>query len=260
MRPYLSHQHPILFAHRGGAALWPENTMAAFAGAFDLGIRYMETDVHLTADGVVVAFHDHTLDRLTNGSGRVDQWRWPDLRRLDAAAGFQAENGYPLRGTGLGVLRFEDLVAAFPDALWNVDMKQSAVVEPFADLVMRLGLEDRVMGSSFYDSRLRRFRRVTGGRVATSAGPREVAKMAAAARIGRSAHIDADALQIPQRTGPFGLVNDRLLSVAAASGIAVHVWTVNDAPSMRSLFDAGVDGIMSDRPDVLVAVAHERPS
>jgi glycerophosphoryl diester phosphodiesterase len=258
MKPYLSGEHPIRFAHRGGAGLWPENTMPAFQGAYDLGIRYMETDVHLSADGVIVVFHDHELDRLTDGTGKVGDWRWSELRHLDAAYGFEPEADYPQRGRGAGIPRLDELVAAFPDVCWNVDMKHTPVVDALADFVAAHGAEDRVLASSFYDHRLRRFRRATGGRVATSAGPVEVARMAGAARLGRSASIKADALQIPEQTGRMGLVTRGLIDAAHAADVAVHVWTINDALSMHRLLDLGVDGIMTDRPDVLVDVVSQR--
>lgn len=258
MRPYLSGEHPIRFAHRGGAGLWPENTMTAFTGSYELGVRYMEIDVHVTADGVIVVFHDHVLDRLTNGTGRVDQWRWEDLRRLDNASGFQPENGFPLRGIGIGIVRLDEAVDAFPDVRWNIDMKHGAVVGPLAEFVLANELQERVMGSSFYDARLRRFRQRTGGAVATSAGPTQVAAVQLAARLGRTANITADALQIPERAGRLAVVTKRLVDTAHRSDVAVHVWTINDTESMHRLLDLGVDGIISDRPDLLVEAIEER--
>jgi glycerophosphoryl diester phosphodiesterase len=258
MKPYLSREHPIRFAHRGGAGLWPENTMLAFQSAYDLGIRYMETDVHLSADGVIVVFHDHDLDRLTNGTGKVGDWRWSDLRVLDAAYGFQPEADYPRRGRGECIPRLDELVAAFPDVCWNIDMKHTPVVDALADFVGARGAADRVLASSFYDHRLWRFRRASGGRVATSAGPAEVARMAGAARLGRSASIKADALQVPESVGRQRLVNSKLVDAAHAAGVAVHVWTINDAESMSRLLDLGVDGIITDRPDVLIEVVSQR--
>jgi glycerophosphoryl diester phosphodiesterase len=249
VRPYLTGEHPIRFAHRGGAAIAPENTMAAFGGAYDLGIRYMETDVHLTADGVVVVFHDHELDRLTNGSGKVEEWRWDDLRLLDAGYSFEVDGEFPYRGKGERIPRLDEVMAEFPDTRWNIDMKHTPVVEALAHLIIEASAEDRVMAASFYDHRLRAFRRASGGRVATSTGPMELARLALAARLGRSARIEADALQIPKR-----VVSSRLVAAAHRADAQVHVWTIDDAPTMRGLLDIGVDGIMSDRPDVLVDV------
>jgi glycerophosphoryl diester phosphodiesterase len=227
--------------------------MAAFGGAYDLGIRYMETDVHLTADGVVVVFHDHSLDRLTNGSGKVEDWRWADLQHLDAGYSFGADDGFPFRGSDQRIPRLDELMATFPDVRWNIDMKHTPVVEPLAAVVIESAAEDRVMAASFYDHRLRRFRRATAGRVGTSAGPSEVAKVALGSRLGRSVHITADALQIPERAA-----TTRLVGAAHASDLAVHVWTIDDAASIHRLLDLGVDGIMSDRPDILVEVVAGR--
>ena len=253
LRPYLEGEHPIRFAHRGGAALAPENTMAAFQKSFDLGIRYFETDVHLTADDVVVVFHDHELDRLTNGTGKVEDWQWQDLLHLDNGFHFKVGGDYPFRGRGERILRLDEALSTFPDVHWNIDMKHSSVVEPLAHVVIEASAEERVLAASFFDHRIRRFRRATGGHVATSAGPAETAKLALSARLGRTTSIKADALQIPER-----VVNGRLVEAAHDSGVQVHVWTVDDPAAMHRLLDLGVDGIMSDRPDTLVQVVADR--
>jgi glycerophosphoryl diester phosphodiesterase len=258
VRSYLTHEHPIRLAHRGSRVLWPENTMVAFQGAVDLGYRYLETDVHLTRDGRVVVFHDHDLERLTNGIGKVWEWPWADLRFLDAAHTWGPDDGFPLRGTGAGIPLLEDLLATFPDCLVNIDLKQAGIEEPVAAEVARLGAEERVLIGSFFDRRIRRFRRASGHRVATSAGPSEVAGALVAARLGRPAAGPSDALQIPERAGRVQLVTPRLIKAAHRTGKHVHVWTVNDPAEMHRLLDMGVDGIVTDRPDLLNRVLDER--
>jgi glycerophosphoryl diester phosphodiesterase len=258
MRPYLSHEHPIRLAHRGSRVLWPENTMIAFQGAVDLGYRYLETDLHVSADGVVVVFHDDHLDGLTDAAGMVWERDWDDLAALDAAHHFGADQGYPLRGTGVGIPRFADVVAAFPDACWNLDLKQPGIEQAVAAEVHRLGVEDRVLIGSFHDRRIREFRRITGGRVATSAGPGETARARVAASAGRRPGGGADAFQVPERAGPLRVVTKGFVEVAHRAGKQVHVWTVNEAEAMRRLLDLGVDGIVTDRPDVLNDVIEER--
>lgn len=247
MKAYLSHEHPIRFAHRGSRELWPENTMVAFQGAVDLGYRYIETDVHVTRDGRVVMFHDDDLERLTDGSGRFADFDWEDLRRLDAAYRFRPDHGFPLRGRGIGMPLLEEAVATFPNQMFNIDLKQPAIATAVADEVRRLGIEERVMIGSFHDRRIRAFRRAAPG-VATSAGPAEVARvLAQRPRAG----IGADAYQVPERGGGFRLVTRRFIRRAHEAGKHVHVWTVNEASDMRRLLDLGVDGIVTDRPDVL---------
>ena len=246
MKPFLTHEHPIRFAHRGSRVLWPENTMPAFQGAIELGYRYLELDVHVSSDGAVVVFHDDRLDRLTDGTGKVWEHTWDELRVLDAAHNFDPENGYPVRGRGIRMPLLEELLLTFPDALLNIDLKQKGIEEPVARLIQRLSVEDRVLIGSFRDWRIGAFRRLTHGRVAVSAGPREVARAVAACRLRLPIGGQADALQIPRR-----IASERLVASAHAAGKHVHVWTVDDPDRMRSLLDMGVDGIITDRPDLL---------
>ncbi len=251
MKPYLGHEHPLRFAHRGGAKLWPENTMAAFQGAVDLGYRYIETDVRSTADGVLVAFHDHHLGRLTNGGGRPEQWRWDELRRLDAAFHFEPEQGYPYRGRGLGIPSLEELMTTFPDRMINIDLKQPGIEDLLTEFAVRHGFEDRMLIGSFKDRRIARFRRASSGTIATSAGPAETLALWGAARAGRSVTTPADAFQVPVRAGRLTVIDRRFVAAAHAAGKQVHAWTIDDPAEMRRLLDLGVDGIVTDRPDVL---------
>ena len=258
MRPYLSHEHPIRFAHRGSRVLWPENTMVAFQGAVDLGYRYLETDLHVSADGVVVVFHDDRLDRLTDGTGMVWEHDWAHLSRLDAAHHFDPAGGHPLRGAGIGIPRLADVFAAFPGIMVNLDLKHRGIERAVAGGVDRLGAGERVMVGSFHDARIRRFRQITGGRVATSAGPREVARALADARMGAAPGGAADAYQVPVGMGPLPVAGRRFVEAAHRAGKQVHVWTVDDPVEMHRLLDLGVDGIVTDRPDVLNVVIEER--
>jgi glycerophosphoryl diester phosphodiesterase len=253
MIPYLSAEHPIRFAHRGSRILWPENTMTAFQGAIDLGYRYLETDLHVSRDGKVIVFHDDTLERLTPGTGRVWDLDWEDLKHLDTGHHFDPGSGYPWRGQGLRIPLLEELASAFPTAHLNLDLKQDGIEAAVAAEIARLGIGDRVMIGSFHDVRIRRFRTITSGAVATSAGPREIARAVAGARVGRAALGPADALQVPGR-----LATRRLIAAAHRGGKQVHAWTINDVPTMHRLLDWGVDGIMSDRPDLLNDVMRQR--
>jgi glycerophosphoryl diester phosphodiesterase len=258
MRPFLSQEHPLRFGHRGSNLLWPQNTMVAFQWAMDLGLRYLETDIHATRDGRVVTFHDDRLDRLTDGRGLVWDRDWEDLRRLDAAYHFAPERGHPLRGTGVGIPLLEEVLATVPECLLNLDLKQAGIEDLLAAELRRLGAEERVLVGSFHDRRLTRFRRASGGRVATSAGPAEVIAALAACRLGRPLSGPADAYQVPERSGPLRVVGTRLVEAAHRAGKQVHVWTVNDPADMHRLLDLGVDGIVSDRADLLARVVAER--
>ena len=257
MHPYLALEQPIRFAHRGSRILWPENTMEAFQGAVDLGYRYLEVDVRKTSDDVVVVFHDATVDRVTNGSGDITEWSLADLRRLDAAWSFAPAQGYPGRGTGVRVPTLDELFATFPDVHVNIDLKGRGLEWAVFDVIRRHRREDRTLIGSFVDFRLGRFRRVSAGAVATSAGPSRALSMWAASRAGATSGGPEVAHQVPFEH-PVLRLDRRYVEAVHASGSQVHAWTVNDAVTMHRLLDMGVDGIVTDRPDVLNAVVEER--
>ncbi len=257
MHPYLDLEHPIRFAHRGGALLWPENTAPAFQGAVDLGYRYIETDVRITRDRVVVVMHDATLERTTNGVGKVSDWLWEDLQYLDAAWSFDEGAGYPLRATGAGIMTLEDAFTTWPDTRFNIDLKSPGMEWAVAELIMSHDRAGSCLIGSFSGRSIARFRRVTDGRVATSAGPFEAVAMWTAARLGRTMHRPAAAYQVPAHHKVLPLDFKYVKAIQAADA-QVHVWTVNDAEEMHRILDLGADGIMTDRPDVLNDVMRAR--
>ena len=248
--PFLDDGGPVVaFAHRGGARhpelTGLENTRAAFAHAVALGYRYLETDVHLTADGVLVAFHDTVLERVTDGEGRIEHLSWSDL------AGVRIAGREP-------VPTLPELVVAFPEARFNIDLKAEAAVAPLAAYVVDHHLQGRVLIGSFSRRRLRRFRRLVPG-TPTSASPVEVAAFVLLpALLARSVAPHVAALQVPHRVGRLTIASRRLVRRAHAAGIPVHVWTVDDPDEMRRLLDRGVDGLMTDRTDILRDVLRER--
>lgn len=248
----------LAFAHRGGArhpelaALGGiENTARAFAHAVGLGFRHLETDVHATRDGVLLAVHDASLDRVAGHAGTVRDLDLDGLRSVRI-------------GGSEPVPTLVDLIEAHPDARFNLDLKAADAVAPLAALVEQRGWHDRVLVGSFSGRRLSRFRRLTGGRVATSASPWEVATfvLVPSARIARFVTGGrVAALQVPpaQRIGPLRLpvVTAGLVRRAHAAGAHVHVWTIDDPAEMRRLLALGVDGLMTDRTDVLRDVLRE---
>src|ERR1039458_357187 len=165
-RPYLTTRGTLAFAHRGGSLEHPENTMVSFGAAVDLGYLHLETDTQLTRDGVLLAFHDETLDRVTDLTGPVAGRTLEEIRRADAAHRFSQDGGrtHPLRGTGIGIPTLEEVLVAFPQTRFNIDAKTSRVLAPLAALIERLGAADRICIGSFSDGRVRRFRRLGGGR------------------------------------------------------------------------------------------------
>ncbi|WP_212818196.1 glycerophosphodiester phosphodiesterase [Polymorphospora rubra] len=238
--PYLDAPGPLAFAHRGGAAQGDENTAEAFARAVALGYRYVETDVHATADGVAVVLHDPTLDRVAGVSGRIADLRWKDLAAVRV-------------GGAAVVPRLDDVLAAWPEVRFNVDVKSDAGVEPAVADVRRAGAGDRVLLASFSDARLNRLRALAGPSIATSLGMRSVARLRLASLHGRRITLPPSvvAAQVPVRYGRIPVVDRRLIAYAHRLGLHVHVWTIDEPAQMDGLLDLGVDGIMTDHVDVL---------
>jgi glycerophosphoryl diester phosphodiesterase len=232
---YLDTPTPIAFAHRGGAAEGDENTAAAFARSVALGYRYIETDVHASADGVVVVFHDDTLDRMAGRAERVRDLPWRELERL-------------------GIPRLDDVLGAWPQVRFNIDVKDDSGVDPTIEVVRRTGALGRVLLASFSDARVARMRAALGPDLATSLGMRGVARLWAASRTGLGARrigASVAAAQVPPRQGPVRVVDERFVRYCHRLGAQVHVWTIDAPDRMHELLDLGVDGIMTDRIDVL---------
>jgi glycerophosphoryl diester phosphodiesterase len=218
--------------------------MPAFEHAIRLGYRYVETDVHATADGALVAFHDHVLDRVTDRQGVIAQLSWDTVRQARVG-----DAPIPL---------MEELLTTWPDVRVNIDLKHESTVVPMVELIDRTGAHDRVCVASFSGRRLDRFRRLTGGRVCTAVGPMDVARMRAAGfrvPVGRCSGACA---QVPVRQGRVRIVDRWFVEGAHRRGLPVHVWTIDDAAEMERLLDLGVDGIMTDRPGVLKEVLVRR--
>jgi glycerophosphoryl diester phosphodiesterase len=246
--PFLDHDGPLSFAHRGGAADGLENTMPAFERAVRLGVDVLETDVHATADGVLVAFHDRTLDRLTDRRGEIARLTWSQVARARVAG------REPLP-------RLDELFASFPGVRWNLDVKAPGSVRPLVDRLRRdAELLRRTCVGSFSDRRLALVRRALGAEVCTSAGPREVGRFHLAVRRRRpwAARLVADCLQVPVSLRGLRIVDARFVAAARERGVPVHVWTVNDRPTMHRLLDLGVSGLISDRTVLLQEVLRER--
>ncbi|MCL2090612.1 MAG: glycerophosphodiester phosphodiesterase [Micrococcales bacterium] len=243
---YLTSAHRVLaLAHRGFDLAGRENSMAAFAAARQLGIEHVETDAHVTSDGVAVALHDARLERTTDATGAVSALPWSRVR--------QARIG----GTD-PVPRLEDLLGQWPDLRVNIDVKADGAERAVAAAVERTGAHDRVLLTSFSAARRRRTLAALSRPVATSAGRSEIAAFLAAAALpdgaalpaARAALSQVDCLQVPERSG-LRVVSARTVALAHLVGRPVHVWTVDDAADMHRLLDLGVDGLVTNRSDVL---------
>jgi glycerophosphoryl diester phosphodiesterase len=242
--PFLDWDGPIPVAHRGGAAEQPENTMAAFSAAVALGYRYVETDVHATADGVLLAFHDHTLDRVTDHTGMVEELPYHSVR--DARVGTEP------------IALLEDVLGAWPDLRVHIDAKHLAAAAPLVAAIEKTAAHDRVCIGSFSDRTVHALRRRSGGRICTWMGRAEIVALRLASLgvpVPRSA---AGCTQVPVRQGRLPLVDRRFVDTARHRHVGVHVWTINERPEMERLLDLGVDAVLSDRPTVLKQVLVDR--
>ena len=244
MWPFLDWEGPIPVAHRGGAAEQPENTMQAFAAAVDLGYRYVETDVHATADGVLLAFHDHTLDRVTDMQGEIGRRPYAEVRRA--------------RVEGEPIPLFEDVLGTWPELRVHVDAKQLTAAAPLVAAVSRSGAQDRVCVGSFSQRTAFALRRLSRGRICTWMGRVEIAGLRLASLGLPTPRSTAACTQVPVRQGRLPVVDRRFVETARRWGIGVHVWTINDRPTMEWLLELGVDAILSDRPTLLKQVFTER--
>jgi glycerophosphoryl diester phosphodiesterase len=251
--PYLDWDGPIPFAHRGGTSEHPENTMPAFEHAVSLGYRYLETDVHLTADGVLAAFHDTDLLRTCGHSGEIIDMPWAQIAELRV----DGREPIPL---------MRDLLERWPDVRFNIDCKADSAVEALSQLIDDTRSIDRVCIGAFSHRRLQRLRRRLGPRLLTAMSPPEVASLRL---VGRLPGSTTRVAQVPTTAGRSGtdpsaggrridLVTPSFVGHAHARGVPVHVWTINDDEEMGRLLDLGVDGIMTDRPELLRDVLERR--
>jgi glycerophosphoryl diester phosphodiesterase len=251
-------RRPLVMGHRGGAGLWPENTMHAFSHAVEMGVDVLEMDMHSTSDGVLVVIHDDTLERTTNGAGRVHSLTLAQLKALDAGHRWTPDHGqsFPFRGRGLTIPTLQEVFEAFPQMRFNIDIKQEqpSVVTPFCRLIRERGMASKVMVASFQPEVLNEFRRQCTG-VATSASAADVRAFLALKTAGAGAAdvpLVAQALQIPEYAGGRQVLTREFVEAAHERHLEVHAWTINDEAAMRRMLDLGVDGIITDYPDRLI--------
>ncbi len=249
-KPYLDSAQPVAIAHRGYSQDGLENSLKAFRSAMDLGYRYLETDVNTTADGVAVVFHDPTLERTTDAHGTIAELPFSDVRAARI-------------GGREPIATLDEFVTALPEARLNIDVKDAGSVQPMIRAIEKHGLHDRVCVASFSEKRRRQVLAGLSRPVASSPGkwlliayfllspwlPAPLIR-----RLMRS----VDVLQVPTDFRGLALVTAATVRRTHRLGLKMHVWTINDSATMHELFDLGVDGIMTDRADLLAQVMHER--
>jgi len=257
--PFFS-RRPLVFAHRGGSALAPENTLAAFDRGLALGADGLELDVHLSRDGVVVVHHDRMLDRTTNRRGAVADRTAADLAGVDAGYSFAPGDGFPFRGRSLGVPTLAGVLTRYRDVPVIVELKvnSAAMAQAVVTAVRDAGAVDRVCLGSFGRTVLRAVRALEPA-VATSAAREEVRWA-----IYRSwcrwpaMRVAYDGYQVPEWSGRTQVASPRFVADAHRAGLSVQVWTVDTVEDASRLLDLGVDGLITDRPDVIVPVVQAR--
>ncbi|MEO1483133.1 MAG: glycerophosphodiester phosphodiesterase [Myxococcota bacterium] len=245
---------PWVIAHRGGARLWPENTLLAFQNAHEAGVDVLEFDVHLSADGELVVIHDATVDRTTEGSGAVADTTVEALQALDAGYRWESPDGETLfRGKGIRIPTLTEVFERFPVQRLNIEMKSPGSAGPLCGAIETFGAEHRVMVATGNGERMERFRDLCPT-VATSATAVEALGFLIMHRTGLTPTVQVHALQVPTAVGALSVITEAFVRAAEDRNIAVHGWTVNAPAEMQRLTELGIDGIMTDDPETLLRV------
>jgi len=258
--PVFQTARPLVFAHRGGAKLGPENTLAAFDNGLAHAADGLELDVHLSADGVPVVIHDLTLDRTTDATGPVRAWTAADLARVDAGHRFELAGAWPFRGQGIGVPTLESVLRRYRDTRLIIEIKgpEAELARQVARLVRVTDAVDRACVGSFHQFSLDVVR-AEAPEVTTSASRPEAQRILHRAWVRwpfpgpRPFH----ALQVPQVAGRLRVVSRAFIRQVHRGGQVMQVWVVDTAADARRLFDWGADGIITDRPDVTVTARND---
>lgn len=253
-----------VIAHRGGRHLWPENTLYGFQQAVDLGVDILEMDVRSTKDGHLVVIHDATVDRTTNGTGQIGDFTLEELKQLDAGYRWSRDKKqtFPMRDQGIIIPTLTEVLEAFPQMRMVIEIKEreADVVASLGHLIRQYQMQDRVVIGCFDSDIIKRFRELFP-EIATSPGLTESFIFYALCRLhlGFVYHPNVEVLQFPHKLGPFDTKHPSLLMGAHQNNIQVQIWTVNNNKDMQHLIKRGVDGIMTDRPDRLLAILERLP-
>ncbi len=257
---YQNAPRPLVIAHQGGDGLWPSNTLFAFERAAELGVDVLEMDIHMTKDGVLVVSHDEMVDRLTDGEGFIKEKTLAEVQSFDAAYDWSPlddDAEFPYRGQGITIPTLESVFERFPDYRMNIEIKQAepSIAQPFCDLIRKHGMENKVLVASFKDEALAEFREICP-EVATSGSRGQIKSFIYMhlAFLGRLYPPNFSAVQLPIEDSGITLLTSRFVKVAHARGLWVDAWTIDDPAEMKMLIGIGVDGIITDRPDVLMEV------
>lgn len=252
--PFFDVPRPVVIGHRGAAGTHPENTLLAFEAALDQGAQILESDIHVTRDGVPILLHDPSVERVTEATGQASAIDWAELGSFDAGYHSEDESGEtPHRGRGITIPSVEQAFERFPDARFNLEVKcpDRAAIRATLDLIERFGRADRTLLAAGEHNIMQDLREITSthtARPAFGASLNEIVAVIGSALGGTPMPEGVMALQIPSQFGENPLATKQLIDYAHENGVEVHVWTINDLDEIASLLDRGVDGIVTDLP------------
>lgn len=258
-------ERPLVIAHQGGDGVWPGDTMFAFENAVAIGADVLEMDAHITQDGHIVLMHDEEVDRTTDGTGLIEDLTLDELKQLDAAYDWSNDEGktFPYRSQGIQVPTLDELFQKFPQMRYVIEIKltENPIDKPLCDLIREHNMQEKAMIASFHDEAMQNFR-ATCPEVATSASRGEVTRFVLLGKVFLSGLIIPQYESIqppydPAESKNIPIMTRRFIREAHAKNIAVEPWTVNDPDLMRQYIEWGVDGIMTDRPDLMIEVLRE---
>lgn len=256
--PYYADRPPVMvIAHQGGDGLWPGDTLFAFQNAADLGVDVLEMDLHLTKDNVLVLIHDETVDRTTNGSGSVEQMTLAEIKSLDAGHHWSPDNGatFPYRGQGITIPTLEEVFQAFPGYRMVIEIKKTerSMAAPFCALIRQYAMQNRVLVASFHDERMAEFR-TECPEAATSSARQETTTFVLLSKVflGGLVSPHYHSLQVPEKSSGIIVMTSQFVRAAHARNLKVEPWTIDDPAQMRQYIAWGVDGLITDRPDLLL--------
>ena len=256
---------PLVIAHQGGDGLWPSDTMYAFERAVAMGVDMLEMDLHVTSDGGLVLMHDETVDRTTDGTGRLEDMTLAEVKALDAGYRWTPDDGqtFPYRGQGITVATVEELFQTFPDMPMNIEIKlveSQPVAGPFCQLIRKYNMQDKVLVASFHQDAMDEFR-ATCPEVSTSIAQNEVINFFVRQKLGLADSYSppGQAVQVPEYRSGLHVLTDGFVKDSQKRNMDVHAWTINEVEDMQRMIDLGVDGIITDYPDRLLAVLSRSP-
>lgn len=249
---------PLVIAHQGGEEVWPSNTMYAYEHAVALGVDMLEMDLHATADGKLVLMHDETVDRTTDGTGKIEEMTLAEFKALDGGYDWTNDDGqtHPFRGQGITPASLDEVFSAFPDMPMNIEIKlveSQPVAELFCQAIRDYGMQDKVLVASFHQDAMDQFRSLCP-EVTTSLAQNEVIDFFVRHKLllGGTYSPPAAAVQVPEERSGLRVLTTGFVDDAHQRGMDVHAWTINEPDDMQRMIDLGVDGIITDRPDLLV--------